>query len=178
MKKAFLLPFFTILLASTSFSQMMVGDTITMNIKNKVELKIAVNDYKMLKDSAHLVTTDLIKFQQQLKFLTEAEYGLKTGDAEKVTYTPNKQIIIVKIAKKEVFQIIGEKTIHTGFRDYAILNLDKATIYIATDDLSNIADINLSKSVSLMIDSLPETTRMSVHQFFEINDDQVKIFER
>lgn len=171
-----LLAFFC-LISIHNYAQQMMGDTITIYIENKVELKIAIHDFAQLKDSSSFITKHLEKFQKDLAVLASAQNGLKPEVADKLVYIPNEKIVLEKIDKKEIFQLEGSEVINTGFRDQAELTLGEVTAYITTDDLGDLGELDLAGSVVKMIDSLPEKSRYSVHQFFQYKDERITVLE-
>lgn len=150
-----------------------IGDSLTMYIENRVELKITIDDYDHLRDSNDIVK-ELSAFQMHLKALTAQ---LSSDDADLVNYTPDSAITTEKVEKKNIFLIQNNEALNTGFRDKAILHLKNSTISLTTADLSKIDDLLLSNCVLQMVQKLPAKSRAATSLFFQCKNGEVSLLD-
>ncbi|MBL4707638.1 MAG: hypothetical protein JKY48_04270 [Flavobacteriales bacterium] len=150
-----------------------IGDSLTIYIENRIELKIAIEDYDHLRDSND-VAKHLSSFQ---KHLGSIKAQLNSEDADLVTYTPDSALSLKKIDKENIFLIQKDQVLNTGFRDKAVIQLEGISISLTTSDLSTIDNISLSDCFAKLIPVLPEKTRLASFLYFQCKNGTVTYLE-
>ncbi|NBG65694.1 hypothetical protein [Acidiluteibacter ferrifornacis] len=146
-----------------------IPDSVTVFIDNRIEVVIELDDYIKLKENNDAATI-VKKFQAQLpKIINE----LQLDKSEIVTYINDSLLTIEDGEQRKVFLNTESSLINTGVRDKAILRYKGLEITISTNDLEIILDIDMAKCVQMVVDSLPEKSRLSRSLFFQIIDSKV-----
>ena len=150
-----------------------IGDTVIVYVDNKVEIKVAIEDYENLKksDSVQLALSD---FKNLIPEITDQ---LSSDQADLVKYAPGKNLTVEPGDPKIIYLNTGGKLSNTGFRDQAIIMGEKYKIFITTTDLSMLMELDLADCMKEATTTLPEQTHWPRSVSYECKDDIITELE-
>jgi len=150
-----------------------IGDTVIVYVDNRVEIKVAVEDYEELK-KADSIQIALTNFKEFIPQITDQ---LSSNKADFVKYSIGGELTVEEGDSKIIYLNNDGNLSNTGFRDHAIINGDKYKIFITTSDLSKLIDLDLANCMKNAIAKLPEQTHWPRLISYECKDNAITELE-
>lgn len=154
------------LLPLSGFCQF-IGDTVIVYVENRVEIKVAVPDYKNIKTLDSVVFA-LNELKRNMPVL-ENQISAKTADL--IKYSVGGSLTVEPGDPKIIYMNKKGEFSNTGFRDKAIISGERYKIIITTTDISKISELQLSKCFEKAIDKFPEKSPLSKSLYYECTNE-------
>jgi len=153
-----------------------ISDTVNVYIDNRLEMKLVLEDYELLKiDSVRMATEQKLKqFQSAMGTIGK---NLSIEKAELISISEKEEITVREDIQKEVYLLKDGELKNSGVRDQAVLKTKDVEIYLTAVDLSKAIDLNMESCLQQMVDSLPAKSRFSRSLYFECKDGKVTYIE-
>jgi hypothetical protein len=147
------------------------GDSVTVYIDKRVEIKIAIPDYNELKTSKKEIEA-LEDFKTMLPAL-----GAKLSPAtpEFIESNGGGEFTIKSGDPTTTFLMMDGEITDTGIRDRATIHGDDFTIFITSSDISVITEMPVSSCLENVFAELPDKERWSKSLSYECNDGKVAL---
>ncbi len=140
-----------------------IGDTVIVYVENRVEIKVAVPDYKNIKTLDSVVFA-LNELKRNMPVL-ENQISAKTADL--IKYSVGGSLTVEPGDPKIIYMNKKGEFSNTGFRDKAIISGEMYKIIITTTDISKISELPLSNCFEKVIAMLPRKTNWSRSIYYE-----------
>ena len=132
-----ILPLMLLLISSTIvYAQKPFLDSVRVQIDNKMELELAVNDYKNLEEN---IKTDLISLQSILK----DSNSISEGTSYTITYSPKKSVSIKQSGQSERIIWKDNTMTLTQFNNQCIINSDNYSLLIRFNNIEDLTSDSL-----------------------------------
>lgn len=145
-----------------------IGDTVTIYIDNRMELKIALEDYSKLGETQALAT--LRAFEQ---VLPAASSRISAQGPDKLTFDKDGELTIAPGNPAIVFQLNGAQAINSGTRDEVFLSGPDVVMTITATDIMLASSTSVAECLEKVIQQLPRKRSWAKSLYFECIDGQV-----
>lgn len=148
---------FAIIILPSLASSQEVRDTVVVYIDNRIEIRIALEDYTELK------TTDKIgqTLEDFSKLLPQFSAKLHADTPELVRYKVDSELTVAPGSPQQIYLVKEGDLSDTGIRDKAIIIDKDFQLMITTTDLMSIADMALASCMQHVGEAMAERTRWS-----------------
>ncbi len=147
------------------------GDSVTVYIDKRVEIKIAIRDYNELKTSKKEIEV-LEDFKTMLSALG---VKLSSETPEFIEYNGGGEFTIKPGDPTTTFLMLDGEISDTGTRDRAIIHGHDFTVFITSSDITVISEMPVSSCLENVFAELPEKNRWSKSLSYECNNGKVAL---
>lgn len=167
-------PILLVLIMPLSAFSQFTGDTIIVYIDQKVEVKIAVEDYAKESERQEIVKA-LVEFQQLLPQLKDQ---LNADKADLIKISSDGTATIEAGKEKIVLLNKSGKLSNTGTRDEVQISSEHFNIFIVSSDIMNAEGLAFKSCMESAFAALPNKSSWSTSLYYECQDGKLTELER